>query len=198
MNDESVSEWIDDLKAGSDVAAQRVWERYFEKLVRLARRKLSSIPRVASDEEDIALSALDSFCRHAANGRFPRLEDRNDLWKLLFTITERKAGMQVKHALRQKRGGGRHIQSLQTEGDSSARHEQPIAPEPSPDFAMQLAEEMSRLLDRLQDEALSRIALMKMEGFTNDEIAQTMGISTRTIIRKLQVIRTIWSSNGSP
>lgn len=71
MKDESVSEWIDDLKAGSETAAQQVWQRYFEKLVRLARRKLRSAPRRMADEEDVALSAFDSFCRHAACGRFP-------------------------------------------------------------------------------------------------------------------------------
>ena len=49
------------------------------------------MPRVAADEEDVALSAFDSFCRGAQRGRFPQLDDRDNLWRLLVVITSRKA-----------------------------------------------------------------------------------------------------------
>src|SRR5262249_7150341 len=71
----SVSEWIGRLKAGDADAAQQLWERYFRRLVGLARAKLRSAPRRAADEEDVALSAFDSFCQAAAQGRFPQLRD---------------------------------------------------------------------------------------------------------------------------
>lgn len=197
MADESVSEWLVDLKAGSETAARHVWERYFEKLVHLARLKLGAAPRRVADEEDVALSALDSFCRHAAGGRFPQLEDRDDLWKLLFTITERKAAMQVKHERRQKRGGGRHDEQLYAGSDSGEFANHPIAREPTPDFALQLVEEMRRLLEQLQDEMLTKVAIMKMEGHTNAEIAAATSVSVRTVIRKLDVIRSIWSRESA-
>ena len=193
MSDESISEWIDDLKAGNESAVQHVWERYFEQLVVLARRKLGTVPRRLADEEDIAISAFDSFCRHAAAGRFPKLQDRDDLWKLLFTVTERKATAQIKYELRQKRGGGRQEVSFHDSNGDDHVERQPAAPEPSPDFALQLAEEMQRLLERLQDATLSQVAVMKMEGYSNAEIASSLELSNRTIIRKLKVIRSIWS-----
>jgi hypothetical protein len=102
----SVTHWIGDLKAGGDVAAQNLWERYFDKLVHLARNKLRTARRSAvEDEEDAALSAFDSFCRGATVGRFPRLNDRDDLWRLLVVLTVRKAYDQVERANAKKLGG---------------------------------------------------------------------------------------------
>src|SRR2546423_11697663 len=103
---ESVTHWIDQLKGGDPAAIRRLWEAYFPRLVGLARKKLREAPRRAADEEDVALSAFDSFCDGAAQGRFPRLTDRDDLWHVLVTITARKAVQLVRHELRQKRGGG--------------------------------------------------------------------------------------------
>src|SRR5262245_50256871 len=103
----SVTCWLEQLKAGDAAAAQPLWENYFRQLVRLARRRLGDIPRRAADEEDVALSAFDSFCRGAEQGRFPRLEDRHDLWQLLVMITARKAIDLARHEGRVKRGGGK-------------------------------------------------------------------------------------------
>jgi hypothetical protein len=75
----SVTHWIGLLKAGDQQAAQPLWERYFQQLVALARQRLRNMPRRATDEEDVALSAFDSFCRDACRGRFPQLGDRDDL-----------------------------------------------------------------------------------------------------------------------
>jgi hypothetical protein len=103
----SISRWIGPLKAGEGEAARELWRRYFTTLVRLARERLRATRRAAADEEDVALSALDSFFAGVAAGRYPRLEDRDDLWRILVTITTRKAIDQVQHERRQKRGGGR-------------------------------------------------------------------------------------------
>jgi hypothetical protein len=89
--DESVSVWIEALKEGDSEAVQRLWKRYFKRLVGLARNILRTTPKRMSDEEDVALSAFMSFCDRASRGKFPRLEDRHDLWKILMTITVRKA-----------------------------------------------------------------------------------------------------------
>jgi len=75
----SVSQWIDLLKAGNETAARKLWERYFEKLAGLTRRKLQGSRQRIADQEDVALSAFDSYCRGAQQGRFPQLTDRDDL-----------------------------------------------------------------------------------------------------------------------
>ena len=54
----------------------------------------------------MALSAFDSFCRSAEQGRFPDLADRDSLWRLLVVMTARKATHLRRDEGRQKRGGG--------------------------------------------------------------------------------------------
>src|SRR5262249_46477133 len=154
----SVTCWIDHLRAGDDIAAQRLWERYFQELVRLARAKLRAKPRGAIDEEDIALSAFDSFCRGAELGRFPRLDDRDSLWRLLVTITARKVVEQVERQCRQKRGGRRVRNEAALGGPVSeagvALLDQAIGREPTPEFAAMMADECHHLLAALGDETL--------------------------------------------
>src|SRR5262245_17705635 len=90
----SVTIWIDALRAGDEAAAQQLWRRYYELLVRLARSKLRLKARAAADEEDVAVSAFENFYAGMGRGRFPDLADREDLWRLLVTITARKVSNQ--------------------------------------------------------------------------------------------------------
>jgi DNA-directed RNA polymerase specialized sigma24 family protein len=197
--DGSVTRWIGDLVASADPdpAAQKLWERYFERLVHLARDRLRAISRGPADAEDAALSAFDSFCRGVAAGRFPCLRDRDDLWPLLVTITVRKASDQVRRERRLKRGGGR-VRSEQELGragpDDGAGLDEFVGREPTPEFAAIMAEQYLHLLGRLADKTLCHIATWKLEGDSNDKIAARLGCGRRTIERKLGVIRSIWSA----
>src|SRR6516225_518323 len=147
----SVTAWIDQLRAGDRAAAQHLWQSYFHRLVGLARQKLRRAPRGMADEEDVALSALDSFFRGAEKGRFPQLHDRDDLWCLLLVITERKAIDLVNHEKAQKRGEGkvRHEGSLAGDSSDTAAFEHLAAPEPTPAMVAQFIDECRRLLDAL-------------------------------------------------
>lgn len=193
--DESVSHWLSLLQGGDAAAAQRLWERYFHRLVVLARVKLQGQPRRAADEEDVALSAFASFCRNAEQGRFPRLADRDDLWRLLVTLTERKAYNQLRGERRQKRGGGAVVDEASLLGpDDSAPGglDQFAGREPTPAFAAEVAEECRLLLGRLDDAELQAIAVWKMEGETVPEIAARLGCAPSTVERRLRLIRQIW------
>ena len=72
----SVTRWIDDLKRGEESAATALWQRYFDRLVRLAQAKLGPAHRRVADEEDVALSVFHCLCAGAARGRFPHDRDR--------------------------------------------------------------------------------------------------------------------------
>jgi DNA-directed RNA polymerase specialized sigma24 family protein len=195
----SVTNWIEGLKAGEEQAAQRLWQRYFARLVELARARLQSTPRRAADEEDVALSAFASFCLGARAGKFAQLRDRDNLWPLLFAITANKARGLREHEAAAKRGGGRvHDQSVLDgryglSGPLRAGFEQIAGDEPTPEFAAQVADEYRRLLDRLGEATLRTVAVWKMEGWTNEDIAARLGCVTRTVERKLELIRDIWS-----
>lgn len=191
---ESITRWLRSLETGDAKAAERLWGRYFEELIRLARARLRGAPRAVADEEDAALSAFDSFCQGAARGRFPKLDDRDDLWKLLVVITERKALDLAARERRQKRGGGRVLGTPDLpDGDRPGRGLAGIAsPEPTPEFAAQVADECGRLLGRLRDDGLRQVARLKMEGHTNEEVAERLGCSLRSVARKLELIRRTW------
>jgi RNA polymerase sigma factor (sigma-70 family) len=188
----SVTVWIDMLRAGDRAAAQPLWEGYYHRLVHLARKKLRGAPRGMADEEDVALSAFDSFCRGAEQGRFPQLSDRDDLWHLLLVITERKAIDLVNHETAQKRGRGRVRHEGSVAGNSDAAFADIAARELTPEKAAQVAEQFRRLLDALGEETLRAVAIAKMEGYTNEEIAKRINRSVPAVERKLNRIRKIW------
>ena len=194
----SVSRWLSDLKAGDRAAAQPLWDRYFDRLVRLARARLRAARNTAADadEEDAALSAFDSFCAGADRGRFPQLADRDDLWRLLVVITARKVLAQARRSRRQKRGGGLVLAETDLPPAGSAEEagllDQVIGPEPTPEFAAMMAEGYRRLLDGLGDEALRQVAVWRLEGYSNDEIADRLGCARRTVARRLDLIRHHW------
>jgi DNA-directed RNA polymerase specialized sigma24 family protein len=203
LSDGSVTVWIGALKAGDPAAAQRLWERYFRKLVRLARARLGDAPRRAADEEDAALSAFDSFCRGAAAGRFPQLSDRDNLWPLLVVITARKVIDTRNHEARAKRGGGkvRGESAWLDAVDGSDRDggiNLVVGSEPTPALAAELAETAQRLLDALGSDELRRVAVWKMEGYSNAEIAAKLGRVERAVERRLKLIRRLLEREMEP
>ena len=198
MSSDSVTQWLHNLKDGDPDSAQRLWERYFARLAGLARKRLNGFARLGLDEEDVALSAFHSLCTGMEQGRFEELDDRESLWKLLVTITLRKAQRTIRDEFRQKRGGGNVLgeSALLTREEADAGvHglEKLLDDEPTPEFAAQMTEEMHVLLRQLDDDELRRIAVWKMEGCTSVEIAQRLGKALATIERRLKLIRTIWS-----
>jgi DNA-directed RNA polymerase specialized sigma24 family protein len=185
--EKSVTRFVSILKGERDsedldLAVKALWERYFDRLVGLARDRLRNLARAGgglNSAEDVALSAFHSFFQRAAAGHFPRLDDRDDLWKLLVTLTGRKAAREY-----------RRKYPRVTLGDALG---QVIGKDPTPEFAALVADQYRHLLEALPDEMQRSIALMKLEGFTNNEIASSLGCHVTTVERKLKVIRTIWS-----
>ena len=196
-----ITAWIDGVRKGDSLAAQNLWAAYFEKLTSVARTQLEGARKTAVDEEDIALSALKSFCMAAKDGRFEQLVDRESLWPLLVSITAHKSIDAIRHENRRKRGG-----TGGAEGNEDApgrRVDLGAGPEgisgfdfldagPSPEFAAELTDQFHSLLNALDqtgDQQLRRIAISKMEGATTGEIATELDCARRTVERKMNIIR---------
>ena len=183
--DESISMWIGRLKEGNSTAAQAVFQRYFDRLVGLARQKLKGVPGGMADEEDVALSAFDSFCRAAQKGRFPDLADRDGLLRLLLSMTARKAIDLRRHE--QARPGIQEDEFFQEAMGQTL----------DPELIAIFDEEFQRLLDVLGDQDLESLAIAKMQGYRNKEIAERRDCSLRTVERQLQLIRLKWQTESS-
>jgi DNA-directed RNA polymerase specialized sigma24 family protein len=201
--EDSVTQWIALLKEGQSTAAERLWGRYFDRLVALARQKLEGANRQAADEEDIALSAFYSLCAGARAGQFAELEDRNNLWLLLVAITTHKSIDLIRRENRQKRGGAGRAsgERVGAGGETGLALATQIQSEPSPEFTVQVAEQFNRLLDRLDatgDPTLRKIALWRMEGHENSEICARLGCVIRTVQRKLSMIGRLWAKELDP
>ena len=191
----SISCWIDEIKEGNDQAAHALWDRCFPVLVNIARQKLRAIPRTAVDEEDVALSALDSFFRAAAKGRFPDLADRESLWRLLSRITQRKAIDLIRRHFTQKDGQGKVF--CETDCNTELEAHSQVVGHASDEtvtgqFAVMLIDDCHQALARLEDPELQDLALAKMKGYTNEETARQRGCSVRTVERRLHLIRKKW------
>lgn len=194
-DDLSLTFWIGRLKGGDPEAARVVWDRFFGQVCALARVRMGHLPRRSVDEEDVALSAVHALCQGARDGRFRRLEDRDDLWQLLALITCRKvANLHRRHRQHAEVGES----AIGGSCDSLAGGLEAVmnghADEAFLNTLSLLGEEM---LARL-DPKLRVVALLKLEGYTNQEIADRQERSVKTIERYLQLIRHQWASrNGA-
>ncbi|MEQ8847934.1 ECF-type sigma factor [Botrimarina sp.] len=191
----SVTRWIADLREGDDSVAQReLWDRYFRRIVALARTKLGALPRAASDEEDVAISAMQSLFHGFAGDRFPDLQDRDNLWSLLAKITARKAINERYKQTALKRGGGQpRVRIGPTADDEGTPGCDPSDDELGPEFVVAMQDEMRRLLALLPDDTLRLVAGRKLEGYSSAEIATELGVVERTVERKLALIRASWA-----
>jgi DNA-directed RNA polymerase specialized sigma24 family protein len=192
---------IPGLRSGQNDAAAVIWDHYYSKLVRFARQKLDGVQRRAADEEDVALSAIHSLCRGFQAGRFDKIDNRTDLWKMLVTIAARKACKQRRQDFAAKRGAG------QVRGESvflKHQSDDPIAAgiggavgdELTPEILQIVEESRQQMLDCLGDETLKKIALWTLEGYSTTEIAGKMDCVRRTVERKLERIRKKWSQEA--
>ncbi len=192
-NEPSATALISKLRNGDEEAARLLWDRFFAQLITLTRSRLQTSSRAMSDEEDIVLSAMKSFCIGMRNGRFPELSNRESLWRLLLTITLRKIADKQNYDRRGKRDVEKQQLNNSPDADQNAEVNSFVSREPNPEIAAECAEQISRLLESLENEDLKKVAIMKMEGYTNIEVANDIKCSLTSIERKLRTIRSIWS-----
>jgi len=184
-----------DDAAARDLAARLIWQRYFHDLLELARKNLDRRIRRREDEEDVLQSMYKSFCLRQQRGEFD-LAGRDALWNLLVTITLRKARNAANKQMRGKRDITREA-TLTDRDDPESAHwalEQMDAAGPSPAEAVLLNEALERRLEALADPKLRRMALMRLEGYTNREIADIDGCTERAVERRMERIRSKWTS----
>lgn len=190
ITDDPISVWIDELRNEDAAAARKLWHHYVERLIEAAQRRLHPATRSVYDEEDAVQSAFQSFYAGLIEGRFPDLQDRNDLWRLLLVITARKISGRHRADLRQCRDSRRKTAGSwfidRTEGGVSSAL---VSREPTPEFAAEFADVCEMFMQSLGDSELQRVATLRMEGYTDGEIGERLGCSRSTVQRRLEIIR---------
>lgn len=194
--------WLRQLEAGDAQAAQSLYERFCTRLQDLARRRIPANIRASYDQDDVAISAFHSLFLGMREQRY-RLDDRSDFWRLLITIAERKISKRVRYEHRDKRDVRRVVRNSMfvrspynsTDDDHRGMEVLP-GRDPTPEFAAEVAETCEAMLASLPDDTSRKIALLKLENHTAEEMAAKLSCTRRTVQRKLLVIRRTWSDAG--
>ncbi len=184
MSEPSITRWFYQLQNGDGRAAEMLWKYYFPRLVSLARNRFDADRDPVYGSDDAAHSALRLLYAGAKDGRYENVSQRDDLWRLLVVATRRKVIDRVRANETQKRGG--LVERIPLDDAMQS-------PDPTPEMLAIMEESYSELLAKLRDDRLRQIALLRLEGFSNAEIAQQLDVSPRTIERKLTLIREDWS-----
>jgi DNA-directed RNA polymerase specialized sigma24 family protein len=163
--------------------------------VQVAKKRLEGTPRRVADEEDVASSVLRCLCDGAAKGRFDEIVNHDDLWRLLLTMTRQKCVDHIRMQTREKRGGGKvrgESAMMPAGGQPAPGFDGLVGEDPTPEYLAQVDEEFQSLLAALPDQVPRQVVLLRMEGWTIDEIALELGISNHAVRRKLKLVRRIW------
>lgn len=182
------------MEENHEAFAAQVWEDFFPRLARLAKRKLGSLPKRDFDEEDVALSALNSFFKGVKEGRL-EVGSHDELWKILAVIAARKVVKQKRKAFSQKRGSGRiRGESVFQHDDNEVGFDFVLDENQMPEFEDLILNSCDEMLSLLKNEKTKRTAILRMQGFSIAEISSNLDCSVARTKQRLANIREIWGN----
>lgn len=189
----SIAGWIDAVRAGEPLGQQALWDRFFPQIVRLAKSRMRDGICRAGDEEDVALSVLNSFFAGFQENSFPDVRGRDDLWRLLSRMTQRKVADWVRSQGRKKRFAlGESALMRNAFDENPLPMEQQKHPGPTPDMELVFIEQCQRLMKLLPTD-LQAVVIQKLSGQKNEDIANQLNCSIATVERRLKLIRELWT-----
>ena len=190
----SVSLWITELKNGDEEAAGKIWATYFDDIARFADQKLGRF-RKMRDGEDVALSAFNQMIQRAQTGQLEDVGNRNELRRALIQKAHDKAVEYIRFELRKKRGGGEtrgeSVFALMANDGAAGNIADHVAENPE-ELLSHVEREFEELLDLLNDKSLKEVALLRIQGYSTQEIGDQIGLSAQSIRRKLAIIEKHW------
>jgi len=188
----SVSRWISELQEGDPDAAQRLWDVYFKRLIKEARKIMATQRKRISGPEDVAIQVFTSFVRQAEEQKWTKLESREDLWQILLMLTKRRSQKEFRKENAEKRGGGKVRGESVFAGGSGPAFGSEAVEDVSPEFVMELMDELRHACEQLNDPSLEQVAVLRLQGYENKEIADKLEMSLRSVERKTRLIKKIW------
>ena len=177
-SNKTTQRWIHAFQHSDDTAIGEFWREHERRLKRIAGRYLSVPLKQRFDEQDVAQSAFRSFARQMHEQDF-QFDNRNDVANLLFAIAANKAKEKARYHLRQKRGVDQEVYLSNLANLDRT--------EPTPDEQVAF-EEILELIGSFEDDE-QKIIQLKLDGYSQKEIATQVRCSERTVRRKLKVIQ---------
>ena len=197
-----VTMWLRKLESGDAKSASDLYQHFCSRLQLLVKGQIPTHVRATYDQDDVAVSAFHSLFLGIRERRY-QFGNREDFWRLLMVIAERKIAKRIRYETRDKRDVRRRMAnsvflrlSPDQQDDENAGVKSLPGYEPSPEFATEVAETCENLLASLPDDSCRKIALLMLENYTAEQVAKKLGCSRRTVQRKLLVIRRTWQDAG--
>ncbi|MDB4370779.1 ECF-type sigma factor [Mariniblastus sp.] len=193
--DDPVTIWIEQVRQSDDEAIKRVWQHFADGLQEYARGKIHPKTRRVYDEQDAVQSMFLSLCQGLKADRYPDLQNRDNLWRLMLVMTGRKISKRHRFDRQLKRDNRRLLTDsyfVQNSQDRNSPNQYPPAAEPTPELLAEFADTSSALIEALGTDNLKDVALLRIEGLDDCEIASRLQCSRSTVQRRLVMIRKIW------
>lgn len=143
--------------------------------------------------DEIASNAFLALFTGLHENRFNKVRNRDELWQMLTLIAARDAINEQEKIQAQKRGGGKICDSSAFGPQGIGNVQDYVQRDPPPEVFVELEELSQRLLRNLPSDEIRNVAIWRMAGYSNVEIAEKLGKTERTVERKLNLIRKIWS-----
>lgn len=192
MNQGSVTRWIEQMRAGDRIAVNALSERYFKKLGNAARSRLHKQAQTLHDKDDVANFVLEAVVRNISQGKYPDLQDRDDLWFLMLSITQ----CRISNILKRERSQKVQPTSLTSLTELLETYEGELSdlslnsdPE---QVAIEINDCWQELMRILPDDDFREIARLKLDFYSNRQISSMMKLTPKYIDRKVAEIQRMW------
>lgn len=193
----SVTNWLRGIELGDDDAAFQLWNRYSPEMHEVARRRMRRLKsKDVLDEDDIVCSAFAAICLAARKGQLVNVGNRNELWGLMIVTIHRKIGQREEYVAAAKRNSDQMISQADRVQDMGSRLERLSNSDTGVLSQLIQVEAADLLLRKLDDPDHRAVAVLKLAGYTNEEIASELGYARRTIQRMLSLIKSCWEEIG--
>jgi RNA polymerase sigma-70 factor (ECF subfamily) len=177
-----VAELLQRWQSGDQQAARQLFERYAQRLTRLAEQHLSRRLAGRLDGEDVVQSVFRTFFRNGAEGKFA-IDGSAQLWQMLVKITVLKTREKARYHTADKRDA-----QAEQAGDAADWLARAVAHEPGPDEAAALVDQIDALLRGLP-ELHARVLERRLQGNHVTEVAAQLGVSRQTVHRVLNLLQ---------
>ena len=178
----SITALLSGVKRADRAAVHALFEKTYSRVVAIGLKKLGGIRQRGLDQDDVANSAFREFLNRAAEGRFKKLENREDVWQVLALLVGDKIGDGLRHEGRMKRGAGESCMPLEDVTEVVSKLD-------DPSLEAEINDAKRVFLEKLPSGDHRRVVELLADGRTHEEIADTLNLSVRTVDRRAEDIR---------
>ncbi|MEZ6143508.1 MAG: sigma-70 family RNA polymerase sigma factor [Zavarzinella sp.] len=186
----SITNWIRDWQQGDPKAAENLWQRFSRRVEGMAKSKLQQVPGRFGDQADLAQEVFAAVFTGIQQDRFQQLHSRDDLWQILAMVTARRAA----NLWRKANAANELGESACSTTDEQVRVLECVAEQSDEQLSESLGFASMELLEKLEPK-LRHVALMRWRGYSNQEIADELGRSVKSVERYLAMIRMQWTED---